>query len=294
MEKSVFVAVVGRPNVGKSSLVNGLLNKEVSIVSKKPQTTRNKIAAIKTIGESQFVFFDTPGLFRARDALGNRMVKAVGGAIGDVDCAILVVEPKTKVLLAEQKLIERIKLANVPTILAINKIDLIKNKAGLIHVAKFYNEQVFNGFCATVFISAKLKQGFESLMVEVKKHEVQSVHFFPDDMTIDKSEEFVASEIFRQKLLLNLNQEVPHNVVIEVEHFKKIKFGLDISLVIYCIKSSHKGIVIGKNGLLLKKIATESRLAMQNFFGCGVNLSCWVKVKPKWKNNENFLNRMGL
>ena len=294
MKKSVFVAVVGRPNVGKSSLVNGLLNKEISIVSQKPQTTRNKIAAIKTIGESQFVFFDTPGLFKARDVLGNRMVKAVGGAINDVDCVVLVVEPKAKISPAELDLIDKIKSAKVPAILAINKIDLIKNKANLIPVAKAYNDQIPTGFHATVFLSVKAKQGFDSLMFEVQKHQVQGVHFFPDDMLTDKTDEFNASEIFRQKLLLNLKQEVPHNLIVEVDSFKKTKTSLNISIVIYCAKTSHKGIVIGKEGLLLKKIATESRLAMQLFFECDVNLKCWVKVKPKWKNNEKFLIKMGL
>lgn len=291
MEKSAFVAVVGRPNVGKSSLINGLVNKEILIVSKKAQTTRNKIAAIKTEGEEQFVFFDTPGLFKPRDALGSRMVKSISGAISDVDCAVLVVEPKTKIFLSEQSLIKKLKLSKVPTILVINKTDLIKNKASLIPVAKFYNNMM--DFERIVFVSAKLKEGFSDLMEGIKKYEIQCHHFFPENMAIDKSEEFVVSEIFRQKLLLNLNEEVPHNLAVEVEHFKQTKFGLAISVIIYCSKSNHKGIVIGKNGLLLKKIATESRLAMERFFGCVVNLSCWVKVKPRWKNNEGFLNHLG-
>ncbi len=290
-KKTVFVAFVGRPNVGKSSLINGLVGKEISIVSHKPQTTRNKIAAIKTVKNEQFVFFDTPGMFKARDVLGKKMVKSVDYAIGDVDCCVFVVEPRAEIFDLELRLIEKIKSARVPTILAINKIDLVEDGSILDQIVRQHGA-VFE-FSAVVFVSAKLKQGFCDLTTEIKKFEIVSPHFFPSDMMIDKSEEFVVTEVFRQKILLNLNQEVPHSVVVEVTRFKKTSYGIQIYLIVYCSKQSHKGIIIGKNGLLLKKIATQSRLSLERFFGCRVYLQCWVKVKPNWKKNEGFLNSLG-
>lgn len=294
MEKSVFVAFIGRPNVGKSSLINELFNSNMLIVSRKPQTTRNRIALIKTLNNHQFVFYDTPGIFKAKNVLGKKMTNSINYAISDVDCAVFVVEPKnlkSNFFIEEKKLIEKLRYVNIPTILAINKIDLIKNKVDLIPIVKKYND-LFK-FSATVFVSAKLKQGFDILLSEIEKHEVECNHFFPEEMKTDKSNEFFISEIFRQKLLLNLNKEIPHYITVEVEKIKKLKFGLTISVIIYCTKKNHKGIVIGKNGLLLKKIATESRMAMEEFFDCSVNLKCWVKVKEKWENNEKFLNYLG-
>lgn len=295
-QKTVFVAFVGRPNVGKSSLINGLVGTEISVVSHKPQTTRNKIAAIKTIDNEQFVFFDTPGMFKARDVLGEKMVQSVNYAIGDVDCCVFVVEPwkeifDKEIFDLELQLIEKIKLAKVPSILVVNKIDLVKDSSILNHIIKQYGA-VFE-FSSFVFVSAKLKQGFCDLMSEIKKFEVVSPHFFPSDMVIDKSEEFVVAEVFRQKILLNLNQEVPHSVVVQVVRFKKTSYGIQIYLIIYCSKQSHKGIIIGRNGSLLKKIATQSRLSLERFFGCRVYLQCWVKVKPNWKKNVGFLNSLG-
>lgn len=286
----MFVAFVGRPNVGKSSLINGLLKSDFLIVSSKSQTTRNKIAAIKTQGEEQLIFFDTPGFFKARDLLGKKMVKAVDVAVCDVDVAIFVVEPLAKISISERILLDKLKKLKLPVVLAINKIDLIKHKAELAFVVEFYCN-LFK-FDAVVFVSAKNGQGFSDLLFEIKKHEVECVHFFPSNMKTDKSEKFIASEIFRQNLLLNLNQEVPHSLVVEADEFKRNKFGLKISVIVYCSKLSHKGIIIGKNGLVLKKIAMQSRRKMEKFFNCRVDLRCWVKVKQKWKQNEKFLSSL--
>lgn len=287
MEKTVFVAFVGRPNVGKSSVINSLVDNEVLIVSNKAQTTRNKIAAIQTNGDEQFVFFDTPGFFKARDLLGRKMLKAIDLAVSDVDVLVFVVEPKMEISIAEKNLINKFKKLNMPVILAINKIDLVKNKSELaLVVSNFSSFFVFN---SVVFVSAKNRCGFSDLISEIRKYEVECAHFFPDNMVTDKSDQFIASEVFRQNLLLNLREEIPHSLIVEVDEFKRNKFGLKISVVVYCSKYSHKGIVIGKNGSVLKKVATQSRKKMENLFNCRVILNCWVKVKPKWKQDEKFL-----
>ncbi len=289
MKKTVFAAFVGRPNVGKSSLINCLVGKDISIVSKKPQTTRNKIAGIKTLGLEQFVFFDTPGLFKFSDILGKRMVKSIKEAILDVDCGVLVVEPKFKINDAEKKIIETFYVKKIPLILAINKIDIIKNKTNLAAIVQLFNENF--KFDAVVFVSAKNKDGLNTLLLEISKFEVESEHFFPSDFKTDKSDQFIVSEIFRQKLLLNLDKEIPHSLMVEVDYFKKTKTNLQISVIIYCLKENHKGIIVGKKGLLIKKIATESRKAIEHFFNCKVYLKCWVKVKLKLNENDQFLKR---
>ncbi len=291
-KKTAFVAIVGKPNVGKSSLINSLVGEKIAIVSNRPQTTRNRIVGVVTHGSEQYVFLDTPGLFKAKDMLGQNMTKIVKDSVNDVDVILMVVEPTTKISKAEEDFIERFKLLNIPVVLVINKIDLVADKTDIMKVIETYNNAY--DFNAIVPISAMLNEGISDLMAEIKKYQIESEHFFPDDMITDKSERFLASEILREKLLLNIRDEIPHGVAVLTEKMKERKNCLDIECLIYCYRFNHKGIIIGKNGSMLKKIATQARLDMEKFFKCRVNLKCWVKVKDNWKNQSSVLKMLGL
>ena len=224
--------------------------------------------------------------------LGQNMTKIVKDSVNDVDLILMVVEPTTKISKAEEDFIERFKLLNIPVVLVINKIDLVANKTDIMKVIEVYNNAY--DFNAIVPISAMLNEGISDLMSEIKKYQIESEHFFPDDMITDKSERFLASEILREKLLLNIRDEIPHGVAVLTEKMKERKNCLDIEYLIYCCRFNHKGIIIGKNGSMLKKIATQARLDMEKFFKCRVNLKCWVKVKDNWKNQSSVLKMLGL
>lgn len=289
---TAFVAIVGKPNVGKSSLINSLVGEKIAIVSNRPQTTRNRIVGVVTDGLEQYVFLDTPGLFKSKDMLGQNMTKIVKNSVNDVDLALMVVEPTTQIAKAAEEFINRFKLLNIPVILVINKIDLIADKTDIMRVIDVYNN-AYN-FSAIVPISAMFNEGISDLMLEIKKYQIESEHFFPDDMITDKSEQFLAAEILREKLLLNIRDEIPHGVAVFTEKMKERKNCLDIDCLIYCYRFNHKGIIIGKNGSMLKKIATQARVDMEKFFKCKVNLKCWVKVKDNWKNQSSILKMLGL
>ncbi len=289
---TAFVAIVGKPNVGKSSLINSLVGEKIAIVSNRPQTTRNRIVGVVTNGLEQYVFLDTPGLFKSKDILGQNMTKIVKNSVNDVDLVLMVVEPTIQIAKAEEEFIKRFKLLNIPVILVINKTDLVADKTDIMRVIDVYNNAY--SFSAIVPISAMFNEGISDLMLEIKKYQIESEHFFPDDMITDKSERFLAAEILREKLLLNIRDEIPHGVAVFTEKMKERKNCLDIDCLIYCYRFNHKGIIIGKNGSMLKKIATQARVDMEKFFKCKVNLKCWVKVKDNWKNQSSILKMLGL
>lgn len=291
--KTAFIAIVGRPNVGKSSILNQLIGEKIAIVSKKPQTTRNRIMGILTSGSDQLVFIDTPGLHKPKSKLGDYMVNTVQQSIGSVDAALLVIDANNKISNTEYELMQSFKKNKIPAVLAINKIDLMKDKSDIAPIIALMSEK-FN-FNAIVPISAKSKDGLEDLLLELKKLALPGIHMFSDDDITDQPERIIASEIVREKILRLLDREVPHGIFVSVESMKERndKNLIDIQATIYCEKSTHKGIVIGKNGDMLKKIGTLARCDMENFFDCKINLQLWVKVKPDWRNKEAALRNFG-
>lgn len=291
---SAFIAIVGRPNVGKSSILNTVLGQKVAIVSDKPQTTRTKITGVLTKDEMQLVFIDTPGLHKPRNALGEHMVKAVGDGMADVDCCVLVVEADQKVAPAELELIERFKKRKLNAVLAINKIDLLENKQDLFEIIAKYNE-LFD-FKAIIPVSAKSGDGIDDLVNELSKFAVESVHFFDDEALTDQPERVIAAEIIREKLLWLLDKEVPHGMAVDIERFHERENTnmIDMEAVIYCERESHKGIVIGKKGSMLKAVGTKARIDLEEFFECKINLQLWVKVKEDWRNRTGSIHSFGL
>lgn len=272
--------------------MNRLVGQKISSISSKPQTTRIKIAGIRTIGETQLVFYDTPGLLKARDRLERGMVHAVKESLADTDVALLVVEPSGNVSKAEQAFIELFKKKNIPVILVINKIDLVKNKEELIPRIEQYKD--LYPFAAILPLSAKKKDGIDRLEKEILPFAYESVHFFPDEMITDQPERVLASELLREKILIYMRDEIPHGVIVQTETFCDKKDAIKIDCVIYCEKQNHKGMIIGKNGEMLKKIASSARRDMEELFGKKVRLTCWVKVKEGWKNEQKFLQQFGL
>ena len=290
--KTAMVTVCGRPNVGKSSLTNALVGEKVAIVSNKAQTTRNRICGIVNRGDTQFVLMDTPGLHKPKSALGDYMVKVVTASLSDVDCALLLVEPIAHVGGPEQALIDRIREEQIPCILCINKIDTVKPDE-LLPVIAAYNE-AWDGFNAIIPISAHKNDGLEELMNELGKYAQEGPQLFPDGETSDQPERQVMGEILREKLLLCLDKEIPHGVAIELTRFSERDSGVvDVEAVIYCEKASHKGIIIGKQGAMLKKISTMARHDMEKFMGTKVFLETWVKVKENWRENVNYVRSFG-
>lgn len=291
--KSAFIAIVGRPNVGKSSLLNALIGEKVAAVSAKPQTTRTKITGILTRGKTQFVFIDTPGLHRPRTKLADFMVKQVGDSVADVDLAVLMTEPKGEICQAEKDLMERFKALNVPAILCVNKIDMLERKEEMLEkIAAFSNEHEFEQI---IPISVLKSDGLEILLDSLDSYAKPGPHFFADDSLTDQPERAIVAELIRERLLVNLENEVPHGVAVSIEKMKERenKDITDIEAIIYCEKDSHKGIIIGKNGAMLKKIGTEARGEIEHFLGCKVNLQCWVKVKEDWRNRDGLLRNFG-
>lgn len=293
-KKSAFIAIVGRPNVGKSSLLNKMLGKKIAIVSRKPQTTRTRVMGILTNGDTQLVFIDTPGLLKPRNRLGEYMVKSVQESVSGVDACVLVVEAGRKVSQSAMELIAKFREGNMPAVLVINKIDLLSDKSALMkqitEISKLYN------FEAVVPVSAVSGSGIDDLIAELKKLALPGGHFFDDDTLTDQPERVLAAEIIREKLLRLLSQEVPHGIAVKVENMEERPDSdglVDVTAEIYCEKASHKGIIIGRDGEMLKKVGSAARWDMEKFFGCKINLKLWVRVKEDWRNRETDLRNFG-
>ena len=291
IKRSGMITIVGRPNVGKSTLTNALVGEKIAIVTNKPQTTRNRICAVLNRGDSQFVFIDTPGLHRARTKLGDYMVGVVKQSVADVDAVMLLVEPIANVGGPEEELIGRIRALGGPAVLVINKIDTVK-KEDLLAVMRAY--QAAHDFQAIVPISAKNGEGVEDLLTVLAGFLPEGPQLFPEGMVTDQPERQVMAEILREKLLLCLDQEIPHGTAVEITRFsERDNEIIDVDATIYCEKPSHKGIIIGKNGAMLKKISSLARQDMEAFMGARVYLETWVKVKENWRDNLNFIHNVG-
>ena len=289
--KSAMITIAGRPNVGKSTLTNYLVGEKIAIVSNKPQTTRNRICGIVTKGNTQFVFVDTPGYHRARTKLGDYMVNTVRESIADVDATILVVEPIASIGAQEEGLIEKIKGSKCPAILAINKIDTIE-KEKLLEVIAAYSQAA--AFDAIIPISAKTGDGVEELLKVCEKYAIEGPFLFDEDLTTDQPERQVMAEIIREKLLWCLDKEIPHGTAVEITTFSERDSGvIDIDATIYCEKASHKGIIIGKQGAMLKKISSMARQDCEKFMGTKVYLTTWVKVKENWRDSDFLVRNFG-
>lgn len=303
-QKSAFITIIGRPNVGKSSLMNKILGQKVAIVSDKPQTTRTKIMGIHTDGASQTVFIDTPGFHKPRNELDKNMNKAVGDGMSEVDAAVLVVEAVTRFKSedgalppAEAELIKELKRRKLKAVLVINKIDLLAAKEELLDLIIKYTRH-FN-FEAVVPLSAKTGDGVEALLAELEKFSKPSPHYFPDDDVTDQPEKLMVAEMIREKLLRTLDKEVPHGVAIDLERFVERDTAsgepiVEVEATVICEKESHKGIIIGKNGAMLKKIGTLARRDIEKFFGIRANVKLWVKVKEDWRNRAGLIHTFGL
>ena len=291
ISKTAMITICGRPNVGKSTLTNALAGEKIAIVSNKPQTTRNRITAVCQRGETQFVFLDTPGFHKPRTRLGDYMVNVVRQSVADVDAVVLVVEPVASLGPQERELIASIKAANCPAVLAINKLDTVEPEKLLAVIALYSEAYAFN---AIVPISAKTGDGVEELLKELDKFAVESPALFPEGVTTDQPEKQVCAELIREKLLLNLEREVPHGTAVEITRFSERDDGIiDLEATIYCERASHKGIIIGKHGAMLKKIGEDARKDIEEFMGTKVFLQTWVKVKEKWRDSNSLLRNFG-
>ena len=291
MTKSAMITVCGRPNVGKSTLTNALVGEKIAIVSDKPQTTRSRITAIVNRGETQFVLMDTPGFHKPRTRLGDYMVNVVKESVADVDAVLLLVEPVAAIGAQEEALIERIEQTGAPALLVINKIDTVE-KTRLLEVMALYNAR--HSFEAILPVSAKTGEGLEELMEELDKYAEEGPHFFPDDMITDQPERQICAELVREKLLMCLDKEIPHGTAVEVTRFTERENGIiDLEVTIYCEKDSHKGIIIGKKGAMLKKIGELAREDIEDFLGAKVFLQTWVKVKENWRDSMAQLRNFG-
>ena len=289
--KTAMITIAGRPNVGKSTLTNYLVGEKIAIVSNKPQTTRNRICGIVTKDNLQYIFMDTPGYHKARTRLGDYMVNTVRESISDVDATILVVEPIPSVGAQEEALIERIRGTRCPAILAINKIDTVEKDKLLEVIAAYSATGVFD---AIIPISAKTGDGVEELLSECEKYAQEGPFLFPDDVTTDQPERQVMAEIIREKLLWCLDKEIPHGTAVEITTFSERDNGIiDIDATIYCEKASHKGIIIGKQGAMLKKISALARADCEKFMGTKVYLTTWVKVKENWRDSDFLVRNFG-
>ncbi len=294
MSRTAFVTIAGRTNAGKSSLLNAIIGEKIASVSNKPQTTRTRITGIRNIGDVQLVFFDTPGLHKPVNKLSEHMLNTVKESVSDIDAVIFMMDCTKKINEQELNLLRSMNRSKMPVILVLNKIDLLRNKNDLAPIIADMTTKA--DFHAIIPVSVTENNGVDIVIDEIINLSEESVHFFPDDMITDQPEKILAAEMIREKLLMLLNDEVPHGIAVGVETMseREDKDILDISAVIYCEKESHKGIVIGKGGSMLKKASTAARLDLEDFFQIKVNLQCWVKVKEDWRNREGIIRTLGL
>ena len=291
ISKTAMITICGRPNVGKSTLTNALVGEKIAIVSNKPQTTRNRISAVVNRGDTQFVIIDTPGFHKPRTRLGDYMVNVVKESVVDVDAVMLLVEPIANIGRQEEELIARIKETGVSAILVINKIDTVE-KTELLEVMALYSAA--HDFDAIIPMSAKNGEGIDELLAELEKYAQAGPQLFPDDMICDQPEKQICAELVREKLLLCLDKEIPHGTAVEVTRFSERDNGIiDLDVTIYCEKASHKGIIIGKQGAMLKKIGELARADIEAFMGTKVFLQTWVKVKENWRDSTAQLRNFG-
>ena len=292
--KTAMVTVCGRPNVGKSSLTNALVGEKIAIVSPKPQTTRNRIYGVVNRGDTQFVLLDTPGLHKPRSRLGDYMVKVVRESLSAVECAVLLVEPVAHVGAPEETLLQRIREEELPAVLCINKIDTVEKKEDLLAVIAAYSE-AYPDFDAIIPISARTGDGLDELMAQLEKYAQPGPQLFPDGMTTDQPDAQVCAEMVREKMLQCLDKEIPHGTAVEVTRFTEREDTgiIDLDVTIYCEKSSHKGIIIGKHGEMLKRISSLARADIEKFMGTKVYMETWVKVKENWRDNVGFIRAQG-
>ena len=290
--KTAMITIAGRPNVGKSTLTNAFVGEKVAIVTNKPQTTRNRICAILNRGESQMVFVDTPGLHKARTRLGDYMVNVVRESVSDVDAVLLLVEPIPNIGAPEQELIDRVKKLGCPSVLVINKVDTLEQKESLLEVIQVYSQA--HEFNAVVPISAKNGEGVNELLELLEGYLEEGPQLFPEDMVTDQPERQVMAEILREKLLLCLDKEIPHGTAVEITKFsERDDEVIECDATIYCERGSHKGIIIGKGGAMLKKVSSSARRDMEKFMGTKVFLQTWVKVKENWRDNPAAIQNFG-
>ncbi len=294
MSRTAFITIAGRTNAGKSSLLNAIVGEKIASVSSKPQTTRTRITGIKNIDDVQLVFFDTPGLHKPVNKLSSHMLDTVRESVSDIDGVVFVSDCTREITQQETELLGSVSKSGIPVILVLNKIDLLKSMSDIAPVISELTEK-FN-FEAVIPVSVKEKNGVDIVIDEIMKLSSESVHYFPDDMITDQPERVLAGEMIREKLLELLRDEVPHGIAVGVEKMSERENSdiLDIYAVIYCERESHKGIIIGKGGSMLKKASTQARLELEKFFGIKVNLKCWVKVKEDWRNREGIIRSFGL
>ena len=290
MKRTAFIAIVGRPNVGKSTLLNSILGEKIAIVSSKPQTTRNRITGIYTNGDDQYVFLDTPGMHSPKNSLGEFMVKAADSSMKDADAVVLVVDVAKDISSVEENVIAYLKKSGIPSILAINKIDTCDREELAQTIAKYAAKHDFDAF---VPISAKKGKNVNDLMNECSKFLAESEWFFPEDMVTDQPERQIVAEIIREKILRTLNKEIPHGTAVVIEEFKDEGSLLRIRAEIFCEKASHKGIIVGKNGAALKLIGSYAREDLEKLFGTKVYLNLWVKVKENWRESARTVSNFG-
>ena len=288
--KTGIFSVVGRPNVGKSTLTNALCGSKVAIVSDKPQTTRTRITGVLNRDDCQMIFLDTPGLHKPKTRLGDYMVKVITDTVTDVDTVLLLVEPVARIGIPEQMLLDKIREYDLPAVLVINKIDTVEKETLLAVIAAYTQAHQFE---AVVPVSARTGDGLDILVEELKKMCFESPQLFPDGMVSDQPERQLIAEIIRDKLLLKLDKEVPHGVAVEIELMKEENGVEHISAVIYCERKTHKGIIIGKNGAMLKKVGAEARPEIEELLGCKVFLQLWVKIKEDWRNHPAQIRNFG-
>ncbi len=288
--KSGFVSIIGRPNVGKSTLLNRLIGQKIAIISHKPQTTRNNILGILSEDDLQIIFTDTPGIHTPATKLGEFMVKSAEGAINDADCILFLVEPRASIGKTEEKIMDDLKGRDIPVILVINKIDTLK-KEELFLIIDTYTKAF--DFEAVIPISARHRDGIDILKDELKKHIEKGPMFYPEDMVTDQPERQITAELIREKLLHALDKEIPHGIAIEIFSMKEKKNLVDIEANIYCEKASHKSIIIGKGGQMLKEVGSQARADIEKMLEKKVLLKLWVKVKDGWRNNNYLIKNFG-